>query len=851
MRFYTLICAILAAFGAGTMTASAESFTLVEKGKAATNVYVVPGERTPAQQKAMSESRDWLTSALAEASGATLLSVEKLTARPTIVLTTVNEDQPKGANLEQLRSHHDAYAVITKPKRLWLIGNNAYAVRHAVAHLLNSLGFRYYAPSEQWHVIPKLNTVSTNLNVTEQPDLGTRSIWYAYGNPIEGLTEKYRRWSMGNRLSLHRTTTTGHAYGHIINRNKEAFGKHPEYFALQEDGSRDSIKSPNAAKFCFSNPGLIELAAKDRIVLLEQMRKNDPTAYMVSMDPSDGQGTCHCDNCIALGTTSDRVFHLANGVAKQLRDKYPNAWVGLYAYSSHRLPPTIELEPNIYVQVAMGFNRTQYSLPELVDLWSKKVGAVGLREYYGVQAWDWGLPGRLRGARVSYHRKWIPFYAKRKLNAINAETNSNWGAQSLGLYIASELMWDVNADVDALMERYFQELFGSAAEPMKTLQAKFDLGPPLQPATLSPMFDDLSKAYDLASTDDVRARLVDMMAYLVYVDMYRRFETVSATQGTRNDVYYEALKPLMTYAWQIRGRDVVHYYALARRLCNGLPIKDKRMDFYMANKEQAPVWQTGDPLTDEQITAMFRNTAIKLKQDASAYVTYSRYFEPVNPPGKDAGPSKLFNGTQEHVIGLRGPITGYLIPGKACQLKISIKPTGRSATLTVYRRGDDVLVEKTTTDKDKFTEIVIDIPRANEYRWVLDGHALLHAGPEVPLVYESSVFKPAWVDYSGPSYFYVPKSTKQILVSANPRLSLWVPGQKKRLDVVPASRAPGKDYVVIDVPKGAAGTVWHTDSQTRGKVILLNIPPFFSLNRNTIYVPREVAESDELTTAAH
>ena len=40
------------------------------------------------------------------------------------------------------------------------------------------------------------------------------------------------------------------------------------------------------------------------------------------------------------------------------------------------------------------------TLAELVEQWSKKVGAVGLREYYGVEAWDWGLPGRMRGSRM-------------------------------------------------------------------------------------------------------------------------------------------------------------------------------------------------------------------------------------------------------------------------------------------------------------------------------------------------------------------------------------------------------------------------------------------------------------------
>ncbi len=109
---------------------------------------------------------------------------------------------------------------------------------------------------------------------------------------------------------------------------------------------------------------------------------------MVSMDPSDGQGTCHCESCKKLGTTTDRVFHLANAVARQLNRDDPRGWVGLYAYSSHRLSPTIDVEPNVRVQVALGFNRTQFSLPELVERWSKKVSAIGLREYYGVKAWD-------------------------------------------------------------------------------------------------------------------------------------------------------------------------------------------------------------------------------------------------------------------------------------------------------------------------------------------------------------------------------------------------------------------------------------------------------------------------------
>jgi hypothetical protein len=244
--------------------------------------------------------------------------------------------------------------------------------------------------------------------------------------------ENYTRWAIANRLGVRSLMRTGHSYGNIIQRNQQAFAEHPEYYALLSTGQRDAQRAVNARKFCFSNPGLIELVAADRLRLLEEERRANPAAMMVSVDPSDGEGTCHCEACQKLGTTTDRVLHLANAVARRLREKHPDAWVGLYGYSSHRLPPTIDVEPNVYVQVAMGFNHTQYTLPELIERWSQKVDAIGLREYYGVEAWDWGLPGRMRGGQVAYHQKWIPYYAERKLNADQRRDERQLGRPNAG-----------------------------------------------------------------------------------------------------------------------------------------------------------------------------------------------------------------------------------------------------------------------------------------------------------------------------------------------------------------------------------------------------------------------------------
>jgi len=725
-----------------------------------------------------------------------------------------------------------------------------------VADLLRRWGFRWFAPSEKWHTTPQLKELAVDLNISVSPQLIERRIWYAYGmrgDDLKPLMANYQRWSAANRLTLRGLTRTGHSYGNIIGRNPEAFADNPELSAMKEDGTRDTTSVPNARKFCFSNQDLIKLVAEDRRKLLETNRKANPASFMVSVDPSDGQGTCHCARCKKLGTTTDRVMHLANETAKRLRAEDPRAWVGLYAYSSHRLPPTIDIEPNVYVQVALGFNRTQYSLPELVERWSKKVSAIGLREYYGVEAWDWGLPGRARGGRVEYHRKWIPFYAARNLNGVNAETNANWGAQALGLYVAAQLLWNPEAEVNPLVDEFLQQLFGNAAEPMREFYSKMEAAPPLRPVTLIPMFEDLQTASGLTDDPAVRARLTDLKAYLVYVAKFRKFDQIRGRSQDHGDEYYDAVKSLMNYAWRIRHRDMVHYYALARRLCNALPLKDGRPEFSLATKGSTPIWQTGNPLSDKEIDELFQESLAGLKADGDPTVHYSRYFDPVRVPGKDAGASHIHSTPQEQVAvsRFRRGLLGYFVASGPQKAKLGIAPTSKPVTVTVYMRDDAIYDQEfralDSETSAKFHEVEVELPRAFEYRVEITGDFELRVPAQTPLLFEASVVRPAWIDYSGPHYFYVPRGTRELILDASPRLSLHVPG-KGRLDISPADRADGKSYIEIQVPKDTDGQLWHTTTLTRGEVIFLNTPPLLSFHRNTVFVPREISESEGLST---
>ena len=184
-------------------------------------------------------------------------------------------------------------------------------------------------------------------------------------------------------------------------------------------------------------------------------------------------------------------------------------------------------------------------------------------------------------------------------------------------------------------------------------------------------------------------------------------------------------------------------------------------------------------------------------------------------------------------------------------MKLGIKPTSKPIDLAVYMRNEVIFEKKFRSEEiagDKpFQEIEVKLPKAFEYRVDITGDFEIRIPPETPFLFESSVTHPAWVSYSGPHYFYVPKGTEELIVDTDVRLSLIIP-DKGRRDLAPGDRIDGKSYIVVKVPDGADGKIWHTTTQTRGKIMLLNTPPLFSLHRNTVFVPREVSEAEGLST---
>jgi hypothetical protein len=362
----------------------------------------------------------------------------------------------------------------TRGGSVYLIGHGPLGVQHAVTTYLQRLGCRWFFPGDAWECVPQRATIAGIWNERRRPSFPTqRRIWYGYG-AYEPCRQDLEQWYRHNRLGGPLPIHIGHTW-HGLKPQVE-FEEHPEWFALV-DGQRQPTKP------CYSHPEVIERAIQSALAAAERGEK------VITMTPPDGLGFCECERCRSVAgvvevfedygslfgrrssaelvnVTSETVFRMVNRVAAAVAERHPDVLTGCYAYSAYSHPPSFELHPNAYVQTTTAYRRTPLSLAEQLSALGKVSSQLGVREYYSVYQWDWDYPhaGKLTPAQL---RTGLRFFHDRGVTAVNAEASNNWAARGLGYYLASQLMWDIDANVESLVRDFYIRAFGPAAKVME------------------------------------------------------------------------------------------------------------------------------------------------------------------------------------------------------------------------------------------------------------------------------------------------------------------------------------------------------------------------------------------------
>ena len=281
--------------------------------------------------------------------------------------------------------------------------------------------------------------------------------------------------------------------------NPDVFvGKKPDWFAQGYLG-----KPP---QMCYTNPELIKQVAQDARDYFDGKGLNPGSGRPVTdrnevwgenyfcVEPMDNDSFCRCPRCQALlkqtgdfdpffsnGRHSDYFFGFVNAVAREVAKTHPDKRIVTLAYMTHAAPPTrVKFEPNVIVHYCFACNRLNFDRASYQHEVNQLSQWAVLRHGQPLYLWlYYTFPVEI--ANNGNFNCFPGFFAHavgeqfKLFQQANVRGVFHCGyGQEVEAYLTYRLMDDPSLNVDALLDEYFQRLYGSAARPMQQLYAAIE-----------------------------------------------------------------------------------------------------------------------------------------------------------------------------------------------------------------------------------------------------------------------------------------------------------------------------------------------------------------------------------------
>ena len=380
------------------------------------------------------------------------------------------------------RLSHDGFAIARRGRCTAIEGICARATLYGVyAFLETYCGCRFFArdcervPQGELHLPAIIDDACS-------PALSFRDVdWYEAHDPV--FAAKLRINSDHNRpapSSLGRLMHyAGDRFVHTFSAllpPERWFESHPEYFALGSDGKRDR------GALCLSHPEVIRLLARGALDALDA----DPQAAIVSVSQNDNPRYCHCPGCQAIareeGSQAGPLIRAVNAVAAEVAARYPDALVDTLAYMYSRKPCKTKPAGNVIVRLCsfecefdtpLDDPRREANRGFAADLegWSRLT-----RRLY---VWDYTTDFDIYLQTYPNFRVLQPnirYLLRHGVTGLfeqgNREPDGEFGA--LRAYLLAKLLWDPDADTEALMDEFLAAYYGGGWQNIKAYVTAFD-----------------------------------------------------------------------------------------------------------------------------------------------------------------------------------------------------------------------------------------------------------------------------------------------------------------------------------------------------------------------------------------
>ncbi|MFZ5517649.1 MAG: DUF4838 domain-containing protein [Candidatus Zhuqueibacterota bacterium] len=530
---------------------------------------IISESATPIERQAASELQTYIK----QISGAEIPIQSDTTATGKFEIIIGETNRQERAAADSLGD--DGFTIKTFNDKLVIIGGKRKGALCGVYSFIEtSLGCRKYSATVS--LIPRNEEIKINpINDTQAPYFHYREIHY-----LEAMDRGYSEWH-----KLHSRADRLEDWGmwvHTFQRLVPAgtyFKTHPEYFSLL-GGKR----IPNG-QLCLSNPDVFSILVKNLRDLIEKQ----PEAHYWSVSQNDNYNECQCEACQKLnqkfGGSSGTLVDFVNRVAAE----FPDKTISTLAYQYSRSAPTgVTPKPNVNIMLcsiecnrseAIATDSTSADFRRDIEAWAKLTDTILMWDYV-VQFRNMVSP--FPNLRVLQPN--IRFFAKNRVRMMFQQgCGANIGEfGELRTYIIAKLLWNPDADVDAIMTDFLNGYYGAAGPYIrKYIDAMHD--------ALEASHDNLNiYGYPYDGIDSyLRPELI-----AAYSELFDRAEAAVRDQPEFSERVKTARLPLEFAILDISLRDVnadLSYFDKSEKGWTVKPAMRQRLENFVRQAEKAGI----------------------------------------------------------------------------------------------------------------------------------------------------------------------------------------------------------------------------------------------------------------------
>lgn len=362
----------------------------------------------------------------------------------------------------------DGYLIVGDGHDLVLYGQGEKGTRYAMYAFLEMMGYRLYTPEAM--VVPDVSQMELPVcSVLSNPAFHYREVAYYYPNHSQLYADWHHLHTMADRDSLFGMYV--HTFGKLLPPS-EYYEAHPEWYSLN-NGRR-----MRDGQLCLSNPEVFEELCQR----LSEAMAQRPEAQIWSVSPNDNYNVCECAECRHLdslyGGPSGTLMWFVGKVA----ERFPDKTISTLAYQYTRQAPLAtasippELPDNLQVMLCpIEVGREQ-------PITSSKDGASfckDMKDWHqltdNIYLWDYV---------VQFRNFWDPFPnlhvlqpnlqffrdngARMMFEQGTGPNNvSSW--MDIRCYMIAKLLWNPDADIDSIMDDFYQGYYGDAGQYVKEI----------------------------------------------------------------------------------------------------------------------------------------------------------------------------------------------------------------------------------------------------------------------------------------------------------------------------------------------------------------------------------------------